>query len=164
MKLITHYIFSAGVLSLALAPLSPYHLAVAFVVSLVANTVIDKLGHKEIATAHGVVHSRTPLTHTFPRSIGWGIASAMPLLLFYHSAALLIAGLLVGPTHMILDVFTEKGIFVKKNGKWRRFALAHFRYNDPAVNGLAVVAGLVMLYLSASPSLLHLYSLLSNLQ
>jgi hypothetical protein len=45
---------------------------------------------------------------------------------------------------MILDVFTEKGIYVKKNGVWTRFALAHYKYNDPLANGLAMFVGLVL--------------------
>ncbi|MEJ2775809.1 hypothetical protein WIW90_06225 [Sulfolobaceae archaeon RB850M] len=31
-----------------------------------------------------------------------------------------------GPSHMLLDVFTERGKYVRKNGGWRRVALAHF--------------------------------------
>jgi hypothetical protein len=42
---------------------------------------------------------------------------------------------------MLLDVFTERGIYVKRNGKWKRFALAHFSYDNPAVNGVAVLMG-----------------------
>jgi hypothetical protein len=53
-------------------------------------------------------------------------------------------GIIVGPSHMLLDVFTEKGIYVKRGGKWARFALAHFRYNDPTVNGLAVFIGFLL--------------------
>jgi hypothetical protein len=57
----------------------------------------------------------------------------------------LIGGILVGPSHMLLDVFTERGIYVKRNGKWRRFALAHFSYDNPLVNGLAILLGVIML-------------------
>ncbi|WP_232616484.1 hypothetical protein [Sulfurisphaera tokodaii] len=29
------------------------------------------------------------------------------------------------------DMFTEAGVYVKKNGKWRMFALAHYKYDNP---------------------------------
>ena len=59
---------------------------------------------------------------------------------------LTLVSLLNGPSHMLLDVFTERGIYVKRNGKWKRFALAHFSYNNPAVNGLAILLGILMLF------------------
>ncbi|MBB5255178.1 hypothetical protein HNQ62_002953 [Sulfurisphaera ohwakuensis] len=60
----------------------------------------------------------------------------------------LVSGIIVGPTHMFLDMFTEAGVYVKKNGKWRRFALAHFRYDNPAVNGLAIFVGFILLLIA----------------
>jgi len=45
---------------------------------------------------------------------------------------------------MLLDVFTERGIYVKRNGRWVRYALAHFKYNDPIVNTLAVFIGFLL--------------------
>ncbi|MEM0183023.1 MAG: hypothetical protein QXU93_05505 [Thermoproteus sp.] len=44
---------------------------------------------------------------------------------------------------MLLDAFTEHGIYVKRNGRWRRFALAHIRSNDPIANALALLLGLM---------------------
>ena len=41
---------------------------------------------------------------------------------------LTLVSLLNGSSHMLLDVFTERGIYVKRNGKRRRVALAHFSY------------------------------------
>ncbi|ADX83215.1 hypothetical protein SiH_1867 [Sulfolobus islandicus HVE10/4] len=58
---------------------------------------------------------------------------------------ILLNGVVVGPSHLFLDVFTERGIYVKKYGRWRRFALAHFRYDNPAINGLAILLGVIML-------------------
>lgn len=164
MKLRTHYIFSAGLISLFLSLLFRIdffdNLTISLLVSILGNTVIDGLGHKETTTRFGEIPVRTPLTHTVPRSVIWGLVSTLPLLpiplylthyyywksLFFIS--ILISGILVGPSHMLLDAFTEKGIYVKKNGKWRRFALAHFKYDNPLVNGLAIFAGATMLYLS----------------
>ena len=48
-------------------------------------------------------------------------------------------------------LFTEAGVYVKKGGKWRRYALAHFRYNNPFANGLAALAGIFMLFLFVYP-------------
>ncbi|WP_218185293.1 hypothetical protein [Sulfuracidifex metallicus] len=70
------------------------------------------------------------------------------------------ASVLVGPSHMFLDMFTEAGVYVKKGGKWRRYALAHFRYNNPLVNGLAALAGVFFI---ASYIFLFILDLLYNL-
>jgi len=64
-------------------------------------------------------------------------------------------GVIVGPSHMLLDIFTERGIYVKRNGKWRRFALAHFSYDNPLANGLAIIAGVIMLL--AAMHFIHYY-------
>ncbi|WP_338598500.1 DUF1286 domain-containing protein [Sulfolobus tengchongensis] len=168
MLLRTHYIFSIGLLALVDSILSHeyfyYILIVAGIVSVIANTLIDRIGHKEIITRYGYIPVRTPLTHTWFRSIVWGLLSITPiiaLLAFYdyeshnfiYDTSLLfiivIDGLIVGPSHMLLDVFTERGIYVKKKGRWARYALAHFKYNNPGVNGLAILAGIIMLLYSA---------------
>ncbi|WP_198968342.1 DUF1286 domain-containing protein, partial [Saccharolobus islandicus] len=101
-----------------------------------------------------------------PRSVVWGIVSIIPvfiLLLIYYGFSyheyyfslsnkvlllILLNGVVVGPSHLFLDVFTERGIYVKKYGRWKRFALAHFRYDNPLANGLAIIAGAVMIYLA----------------
>jgi len=134
------------------------------IVSVIGNSLIDRIGHKEIATGYGYIPVRTPLTHTIPRSVVWGIVSVVPvfiLLLIYYNGfsyheyyfslsnkvvlLILLNGVVVGPSHLFLDVFTERGIYVKRNGKWRRFALAHFRYDNPLANGLAILMGVIML-------------------
>ena len=155
MKLHTHYVFSAGLVSFIFSLFhfySYYSIVFSFLISFIANTIIDDLGHEERAG----IPVRTPLTHTIPRSMLWGIASAFPFIFlsFYghifirYLPALVTAGLVVGPSHMFLDVFTGRGIFIKKNGKWKRFALAHLKYNDPFANGLAILLGSVFFYLS----------------
>ena len=162
MKLKTHYLFSAGLLTLANSIFDHgfySSLLVAGLVSVLGNTLIDKLGHEMVSFRGEYIPRRTPLTHTVPRSILWGLVSVLPVAAlayyvypYYYfvrvSMMLVLDGILVGPSHMLLDAFTEKGIYVKRNGKWQRFALAHFRYNDPAANGLAGLAGIVMLFLA----------------
>ena len=91
---------------------------------------------------------RTPLTHTLPRSVLWGWLPSLILIPLnsYEVIIISLIALLNGPSHMLLDVFTERGIYVKRNGKWRRVALAHFSYDNPAVNGLAILLGILMLF------------------
>jgi hypothetical protein len=163
----THIIFSSGLL-LFIGTLITHEPGLIFVytitVSAVANVLIDRLGHETINVNGKLVPRRTPLTHTWFRSVLWGLLVSIllsPLLFiiasgtYYDSLrlpqtvlAVLVYGILVGPSHMMLDVFTEKGIYVKKDGKWVRFALAHFKYNDPTVNGLAVLIGFVLGFIS----------------
>ncbi|QXJ30736.1 DUF1286 domain-containing protein [Saccharolobus shibatae] len=169
MKLRTHYVFSTGLLTLLDSVLFHeyfyYTLLFSGIVSVIGNSLIDRIGHKEITTRYGYIPVRTPLTHTIPRSIAWGIISVVPILILlliygfnYHeyysslnnkvALLTLLNGVIIGPSHMLLDVFTERGIYVKKHGKWRRFALAHFRYDNPAINGLAIIVGVIMFLIS----------------
>ncbi|BFH72241.1 DUF1286 domain-containing protein [Sulfurisphaera javensis] len=169
MKLKTHYVFSTGLISLLLSLLFSlnfyYNLFIAFYSSFLGNTLIDRIGHKEMLTRRGYIPVRTPLTHTLPRSIGWGLVVILPLLYliyethygysyyyddgyYYSFLPVIISGILVGPSHMLLDVFTENGIYIKKNGKWRRYALAHFKYDNIGINGLAIFLGFLMLLAS----------------
>ncbi|ADB87247.1 DUF1286 domain-containing protein [Saccharolobus islandicus] len=168
MKLRTHYIFSTGLLTLLDSVLFHeyfyYALILSGIVSVIGNSLIDRIGHKEIATRYGYIPVRTPLTHTIPRSVVWGIVSVVPvfilLLIYYYGFSyheyyfslsnkvvllILLNGVVVGPSHLFLDVFTERGIYVKKYGRWKRFALAHFRYDNPLANGLAILMGVIML-------------------
>ena len=170
-RLRTHYIFSTGLLTLLDSVLFHeyfyYALILSGIVSVIGNSLIDRIGHKEIATGYGYIPVRTPLTHTIPRSVVWGIVSVVPvfiLLLIYYNGfsyheyyfslsnkvvlLILLNGVVVGPSHLFLDEFTERGIYVKKYGRWKRFALAHFRYDNPLANGLAIIAGAVMIYLA----------------
>jgi len=158
MKLKTHYMFSFGLSSLALTifgvPLIPT-IAISLFVSFVGNIIIDKIGHDMSET--GQVLRRSPRTHTVPRSVFWGVVSSLPLLFIIYliqydyinlMIASIISGVIVGPSHMLLDSLTEKGIYVKKNGSWERAALAHRKFDDPLGNGLAVISGIVMFVLA----------------
>lgn len=156
MKLQTHYAFSTGLLTL-LGTLITHNIPITLIfsgtVAILGNAIIDKVGHE---IRHGYIR-RTPLTHTFPRSMIWGSIPAVGLdILYYyvfgHISINLILLTLISPinglSHMILDAFTEKGVYVKRNGRWERFALAHFSYDNPTVNGLAIFLGVIMLILA----------------
>jgi membrane-bound metal-dependent hydrolase YbcI (DUF457 family) len=151
MRLITHYVFSTGLLTLLSSFFLNFYTAffLSSIIAVLGNSLIDRLGH----TRRGLIPVRTPLTHTLPRSAVWGFIPALVLTLLYYYVYpskelvfLTLVSLLNGPSHMLLDVFTERGIYVKRNGKWKRFALAHFSYDNPAVNGLAILLGILMLF------------------
>ena len=156
MELRTHSVFSFGLLVLLdfiLISKSPELVIITGVVSIFTNSVIDYLGHE----IRGEYIVRTPTTHTVPRSIGWGLLSSAPfaivLYFLFHSPIELILvtfmdGAVAGLSHMLLDIFTEKGIYHKVNGKWRRIALAHFSYDNPFANGLAFLLGISMLFIA----------------
>ncbi len=127
-KLRTHHVFSLGLLTLLDSVLlsdSIEIIAVAGIISVMANNVIDYLGHE----IKGEYISRTPTTHTIPRSMGWGLLTSVPLILalhfLFHSPIELLLitaldGVVAGLSHMLLDIFTEKGIYHKVDGKWRK--------------------------------------------
>lgn len=150
MRLRTHYVFTMGVLFPLGVNVSPLQgIVMAGILSVASNLIIDRLGHE---VRWGYVR-RTPMTHTLPRSVMWGFLPALFIfLLLYFSGVVLWAvplmGLLSGPSHLLLDIFTERGIYVKKKRRWSRFALAHFRYDNPMVNLLAVLAGLGIIILT----------------
>ncbi|ACP49528.1 hypothetical protein YN1551_3281 [Sulfolobus islandicus Y.N.15.51] len=64
---------------------------------------------------------------TVPRSIGWGLLVTLPMIMiiycFYPDHYLLydiiLDGILVGPSHMLLDVFTEREFMLRgmRSGK-----------------------------------------------
>jgi len=149
-KLVTHYVFSTGLLTLLSSFFLNFYTAffLSSIIAVLGNSLIDRLGHKEIQTRRGLIPVRTPLTHTLPRSVLWGWVPSLILIPLnsYEVIIISLIALLNGPSHMLLDVFTERGIYVKRNGKWKRFALAHFSYDNPAVNGLAIIMGMLMLF------------------
>ena len=147
-------------------------IVMAFIISYLGNRIVDGFGHKRVQSNKGEMLVRTQRTHTVPRSIAWGLLSTLPFLAyllvisyffstylkspsdFLHYFVLvnivpaIIAGIIVGPSHMLLDVFTEKGIYTKKDGQWVRFALAHRKFNDSLANNIALALGILMLLFS----------------
>ncbi|WP_370685226.1 DUF1286 domain-containing protein [Sulfuracidifex tepidarius] len=78
MKLRTHFVFSVGLLVLVSSFVFSsfyFSLLVSSFISVLGNSVIDKLGHREVLTRRGQVPVRTPLTHTLPRSVFWVLSS-----------------------------------------------------------------------------------------
>ncbi|WP_126449724.1 DUF1286 domain-containing protein [Sulfodiicoccus acidiphilus] len=151
MRLSTHYVFTTGMLSiLGWGTNFYYGLILASLISLSSNTIIDRLGHE----VRGGYVRRTPRTHTLGRSILWGLIPSFFIFLFLFLVSggllfqILSMGIVAGPSHLLLDAFTEKGIYVKNGGRWTRYALAHFRYNNPFANGAAIITGVLLMLLS----------------
>jgi hypothetical protein len=150
----THTLFNAGVLSALFYLFFPHSLFVflAFALSWLSNTLIDRLGHEW----KGEYLSRTPRTHTPTRSAFWGALSSLvivfPLFFFgVRSVPLLLflglLGALSGLLHVALDSFTERGIYVKRGSVWRRWRLAGYRYDNPIANALFSGAGITLILL-----------------
>jgi hypothetical protein len=154
MRMVTHIAFNLGLLTLVSSLFSQFGdaLSTSAVVSALSNALIDGVGHEY----RGRFPRRTPVSHTLPRSILWSLVSIVPVVVYLavdhqHLIPLaLIQGTLSGPLHMLLDSLTERGIYVRRNGEWRRFALAHFRYDNPALNLAFILTGLLMVWLAGS--------------
>ncbi|MFP3163254.1 MAG: hypothetical protein RXQ75_05420 [Acidianus hospitalis] len=58
---------------------------------------------------------------------------------------------------MLLDVFTERGIYHKVKGRWGRVAFAHCSYDNPMANGLAILLGVIMLFAAMELHTYHYY-------
>jgi len=157
MKLITHYIFTAGLLTLINSLFIPvfYAFLYAFIISIIINFVIDRFGHKTINKRH----IRIKRTHSFDNSIIIGLLLSLILIAlneFYYNTIIInneiisifIDGLIAGPSHLFLDAFTCSGIFVKKNRKWKRFAFMHLRYNNKIINLLSIFSGMLFIIIS----------------
>ena len=146
MKLIAHDIFSFGLGTYVLARLGAGIAAsviLAFLLSIAVNRVIDA-GHYQ----KNGRPTRSYFTHSVFTAPVWGLLlglaiSSIALFVFNVDLLLLgaIAGTLAAFAHLFLDSLTEGGVFLWKG----RIALAHFRYDNGLANGLAIMAGVLML-------------------
>lgn len=152
MKSITHDVFSLGVgLYVAYYLERPPVLLFLLVVwlALAVNEVIDVLGH--VPRLGRPV--RSFWTHSVFTAPAWGAATALasayivgsllgrgftaPQMLFVVGL-----GILVAYSHLLLDALTEGGVFLGR----RRFALAHFRYDNVLLNGAFAALGVLLLF------------------
>jgi len=142
MKLITHNIFSIGlVLYIAsyLSYLSVSAVLLAFPATIFTNILIDKVGHD----GAGSVPRRTWVTHSVVTAPFWGgLAWALTLIIpaallgvfppnLSRLAFFVALGVLSGWSHLFLDSLTEGGVF--GIGRRRR-ALGHLSYDNRAMN------------------------------
>ena len=148
MRALTHYLFSAG---LALYLLSYVHemglveVLLAVWLSFAVNALIDGLGHR----SKNGRPARTWITHSVVTAPFWGALAGVGTILAVNylgagtaGQTVFWAGLgcLIAFGHLFLDSLTEGGVF------WltRRVALAHFKYNNPVLNGTFALLGLVL--------------------
>jgi len=69
------------------------YFVMAFTISYLGNKIVDKLGHKRVRNENGEISVRIPRTHTFPRSVAWGLLSTLPywiylILVLYFASTL----------------------------------------------------------------------------
>jgi len=123
-------------------PLTITFLAVA--AALLTDTAIDALGHRR----KGNVPTRTWLTHTPLTAAAAGALTALAVALTFRGltrlpvdpSLIILAGVLASQAHMALDAVTGGGIYLTRT---RRLALAHLRYNNPALNTAIGLASLL---------------------
>jgi hypothetical protein len=156
-KMITHYVFSFGVVAIMLAPLlhSWWLVFPALVVALFTNVAIDLFGHEG-----EIVPRRTALTHSIVYAPVWGVGvgAAFGLIMYIltrgHTPIApisvgVLGGVISSLSHLFGDSLTQGGIYVptdrRKNVRWR---LASYKYNNPMLNLGLIALGLGLLYLA----------------
>ncbi|MDG6926374.1 MAG: DUF1286 domain-containing protein [Nitrososphaerota archaeon] len=159
MKEITHYVFSTGASLYALSVLGlltwPAGAASVWL-SISVNYVIDLLGHSN--RGHP---SRTRLTHSVLTAPFWGASISFVSVVIFAwltssktevQTVMLwaVAGALVAMGHLFLDSLTQAGVYYWKH----RMAIAHFRYDNPALNGSFALFGLGLIILAVVPGAL----------
>jgi len=155
LKRATHFAFTLGLTALIAAWLGlgiVTGLLAAAWLAAVVNYVIDAAGH-EVRNGY---RRRTEGTHSITGATAVGAAVGLiPTLVIllaapgvagaYYGPLLLLEmgalGAIAGLSHLLLDAPTEGGIYYRG----RRWAIAHWRYDNAAVNGLFALLGLVML-------------------
>jgi hypothetical protein len=156
MRSTTHNLFSAGLI-LYVVSYFGYPLIVTALLMVVAtvftNFLIDKVGH----TRGEGVPRRTWITHSVVTAPLWG-AGAWALTITVPAAfvgvfppgLILLAlfsalGAVAGWSHLFLDSLTEGGVFAPDGKRW---ALAHFSYDNRSLNlGLSAL-GLTFLFVA----------------
>jgi hypothetical protein len=161
MMRITHVVFSFGLIALAAEWLGlgiAAALLAALWLAVIVNYVIDAAGHE---TRNGR-RRRTAATHSLTGATALGaavgfaptlailIAAPGAVSVYYGPLLLLemtVLGVVAGLSHLLLDAFTEGGIYYRG----RRWALAHWHYDNGAANGLFALLGILMLGAALAP-------------
>ena len=155
MKRATHFAFTLGLIALLAAWLGlgiVITLLAAVWLAAVVNYIIDAAGHE----VRNDYRRRTAGTHSLTGAAAVGAAVGfIPMLVIliaapgavdgYYGPLLLLEmgalGAVAGLSHLLLDAPTEGGIYYRG----RRWALAHWHYDNPAANGLFTLLGVLML-------------------
>lgn len=171
MKLSSHIVAGIGLGSIASILSSNHYGAFLYIVilSFAINSIID-LGHTRI---RGVV-ARSPYTHEVLNCIAasmligvfiWIAIGGIYGVSLYES---LLASLLISLSHLLGDLVTRGGIYVRVGMNMIRVSLSSYRYDDPLINMLyAILLSLPLVIslpmISSSPGEMPWYSLISRL-
>ena len=111
---------------------------------------MDRAGHER----KGLTIRRTWVTHSIFTASALGIFLGILVAFGFQYAnlpfsfvAFVLEGFVSALLHLFLDSITEGGIFVLT----KRFALAHFRYDNPLLNTGFALLGIFLLILSLYP-------------
>ena len=151
MRASTHNIFSLGLnifLLSATRHLSALSFLLALWLTLSVNALIDVLGH----THKKDIPIRSFITHSVFIAPLWGafvgiVTVTAPYSIFelpFSSTLVIIGtglGMSVGLSHLLLDAPTGGGVYLLR----RRIAIAHLKYDDPALNLAFTGLGLLLL-------------------
>jgi len=144
----THYAFAIGLLAF----LFPTYLFSDVILGFAVSFLMDHLGHER----RGFVIRRTWVTHSVFTALALGVFLGV-LLAFgfqyvnlpFSFVAFALEGFISALSHLFLDAITEGGIFIFT----KRFALAHFRYNNLFLNTGFSLLGMFLLFLSLYPQI-----------
>lgn len=138
--------------------------AVSLWLSLSVNYVIDRAGHtRRVVGGRGGIPVRDWRTHSVYTAPIWGVLLGLSTALLYLYAqygfnpfsgswpagrlgvfgVFGLLGAYASYTHLFLDSLTEGGVYTRRH---RRVALAHFRYNNPALNFAVILVSLFAAY------------------
>jgi len=152
LKAITHLLFSVGIgVSLLDRVEGPnlLYLALTTWLAFATNESIDVLGHLN----KGGMPARSFWTHSVFTAPIWGIAVCAATIYFLERVVgletpplravfLYALAVVIAYSHLLLDALTEGGVFLGR----RRVALAHFRYNNPVLNGAFAALGVLLVF------------------
>ncbi|MEM2203920.1 MAG: DUF1286 domain-containing protein [Sulfolobales archaeon] len=171
MRLFSHIVAGIGAGSIASMLYGNHYGAFLYIVilSFVINIIID-LGHTRI---RGIV-IRSPYTHEALNSIvisilvGSIVWIAIGNLYGVSLHASLSASLLISGSHLLGDLITRGGIYVRIGANMLRISLADYSYKDPLANAIYVAILSLPLIISlagiaSSPSEIPWYSLVDKL-
>ncbi len=125
---------------------------VAGILATLANYLIDAVGHS--ATSHGTrrncIHSLLGVTlilaTIFAMLVIFSIFAPPPIPLEMLLGPRTIASVALGTyLHLLLDAFTEGGIYPLYPVSRKRFAVAHLDYDNPWINVATIIASLALL-------------------
>ncbi|MEM0271477.1 MAG: DUF1286 domain-containing protein [Thermoprotei archaeon] len=153
-----------------LAPtVDPLQLRTVFVavcawLSFCVNFVLDRAGHNRVTLRGGLnIPVRAWRTHSVYTAPVWGgligfltalilrlvqngfsIAQTLQNTVFMGAGLILVfLGAYASYTHLLLDSLTGGGVYTKRH---RRIALAHFKYNNPALNFGVILLSIILTY------------------